>query len=228
MDYYLIIILIIGLFFLPVPVYLLSVTVIAAFKEILTMRKNPKAIVFLIVYFAAICLISAILVRRLSIKSVDLIIFNPFLPIGLYLATILLNFGTMLQPVEYRIHPILNQKMNTNLILAGFCFTSLSFLFSLLKDDINPYKNAFLFFIIALGLFLVSYFLLHFKVADLFISLAEASTDSGLWCMILGLFHLFKIWKGLELISFAITILLIIFGGCLIFNFILDFIERRR
>jgi hypothetical protein len=162
-----------------------------------------------------------------SIKKPDLIIFNPFLPLILHSALTFFRLNTVFQTIEDRIYPVLNQNMNTNLILAGFCFTSLSFLFTLFKVDITIYKHTFLFFILALGFFLTSYFSLHFKIANLFSYLSKASTDSGLWCILLGFFHLFKVWKELEAINLAISVLIIVFICYLIFDFILTIIGEK-
>jgi len=154
--------------------YLSILAITGAYKHETNGTKILKRTMLAIGYLLSIYTFLTIV---LSIKSTHLIIFNPFLPIILHSAVLTFYWHTFLRPIEDRMDPILRSKMNTNLILGGFCFTSLSFLFTVLKDDVDKYEYAFFFFLTAFGCFLTYYFSLHFRIANLFEYLSEALTD---------------------------------------------------
>jgi len=84
----------------------------------------------------------------------------------------------------------LDRPEASSLTLAGFCFTSLSFLLGFFKDelkkgDTTPERILF-FFASALGCFIVAYMVLRFRTKNLSLILNQAFLDNGLWCVLVG------------------------------------------
>ncbi|MGA2001576.1 MAG: hypothetical protein ABSG52_16455 [Terriglobales bacterium] len=122
-------------------------------------------------------------------------------------------------------HPELDKQQTASLTLAGFCFTSLSFLVSFFKDEIRKPGNdapagIILFFCCALVSFIASYMTLRFRIRNLSEYAADGFIDNGFWCIIVGLLKLFSGTNGMGKVANVIVGLLVFYSGYLILSLV--------
>src|SRR4029077_13467297 len=115
----------------------------------------------------------------------------PTVPLLLYGIAALFMIKLLWKPVQKEIAVGASKDESANLTLTGFCFTSMSLLAGFFKEElkkgsIGP-QQILLFFGVALGSFIASNMSLRFRTRQLSIFAAQAFTDNGLWCILLGL-----------------------------------------
>ena len=111
----------------------------------------------------------------------------------------------------------------TSLILAGFCFTSLSLLVSFFneaiqREDSGP-ENMILFFCCALFCFVASSLTLRRRARNIFGFLSEALIDNGFWCILVGFLAYFSRSGGMRKPAVAMLVLLVFYATSLILHF---------
>lgn len=115
----------------------------------------------------------------------------PIVPLLLYGVAALFMIKLLLKPVDKAVAIEAGKDESANLTLTGFCFTSMSLLVGFFKEELKKGNSGpqqiILFFGVALGSFIASNMALRFRTRQLSIFGAQAFTDNGLWCILLGL-----------------------------------------
>lgn len=139
----------------------------------------------------------------------------PFTPLLLYGYVLLRCFKHLRKTVpDDRLHPMLDQAMSFCLNLLGFSITILCVLLTLSTIEIGSLLETVLFHIsFSIGYFLLSYTLLRLRLKSVFVFVAMALKNAGLWTLISGaMFFLYKLSDA----YLVLVVVLIIFSIYLI------------
>jgi len=116
----------------------------------------------------------------------------PFLPLMAYVTIGVFIHDYLHSVMDPEAQISLNNFIPVSLTLSTFSFAAISLMVSFFKDEIkdnsDPFVTETVFcFCAALLFFIVSFMVLRFRGEYLILYAWEGATDSGLWCMLVGL-----------------------------------------
>lgn len=138
----------------------------------------------------------------------------PFLPLIAYCVVALGILKNLWKPFPNGIeHKELDRQQAASLTLTGFCFTSLSMLASFFKEDIKSHSpqplTVMFFFSCALVAFVGAYTLLRFRKRPLMDYLSDGLLDTGVWCILAGMWAFFKLYGPSNVSRFFLVALVL-------------------
>jgi hypothetical protein len=165
-------------------------------------------------------LIFAMAVPDVSLRVLRLML--PFLPLIAYCLVAIVIWKKLWKPFDKGIeHKEFDRQQAASLTLTGFCFTSLSMLASFFKEDIKSHNqqplNVMFFFSCALVAFVGSYTLLRSRKRLLMDFLSEGLLDTGVWCILAGMWAFFRLY-GPSNVSRFFLVTLVIFAFFILRN----------
>lgn len=172
--------------------------------------KQPVRVVASVLALAGICVL-AILAWQIPVACAPIVVY--------VLMALQQRDHVQSEPAEEE----RDKQHSTSLMLAGFCFTSLSLLVSFFNEAIQREnsgpENMILFFCCALFCFVASSLTLRRRTNRIFGFLSEAFLDNGFWCILVGLLAYFSRSGGMRKPAIAMTALLVFYAASLILHF---------